>query len=99
MKQRIITATFLIALLLLLLFSGGIVTTMVAIFVIAWSVHEEYDALQKAGHRPIAWPTWLGMVASIPLTMLWGNKVLFPVFMGVCLLTFICATFRKDPVL
>lgn len=99
MKQRIITAAFLVAILLVFLFAGGVVASVMAAVFIVWSVHEEYQALSKAGHRPVAWPTWLGMAASVPLFLLGGSKVLFPVFMAVCLLTFMCATFRKDPVL
>ena len=50
-----------------------------------------------AGHRPVAWPTWLGLTLSVPLLALGGDKLLLPIAIAVCLLTLTCVIFRPEP--
>ena len=80
-----------------LLALGGVVLAAAICVIICFAVYEEFGALSKAGHRPVAWPTWVGMVISVPLLALGGAKLLLPVALGVCLVTLICVIFRRDP--
>ena len=97
MMQRIITALILIAVAAALLALGGVVMAAAIVFIICFAVHEEFRALSKAGHRPVAWPTWVGVALSVPLLALGGSKLLLPVALGVCVVTLICVIFRSEP--
>ena len=66
MVQRTTTAIGLIAFLMVLMYFGGAVMGIAAMVCICFAVHEEYHALSLAGHRPVAWPTWVGMAVSVP---------------------------------
>ena len=97
MRQRVITAIGLIAFVLVLMYFGGAVMGVAAMICLCFAVHEEYHALTLAGHRPVSWPTWLGMAACVPLVVIFGSHVLLPILMTICLLTLICVVFRSEP--
>ena len=97
MKQRIITASIMAAVAIALLAIGGVVLAAAIVGIICFAVYEEYGALTKAGHHPVSWPTWAGMVLSVPLLALGGAKLLLPVALGVCLVTVMCIVFRREP--
>ena len=95
--QRIVTgAALALAAVILMCFGGAVMATAVLVC-ICIAMHEEYHALTVAGNRPVSWPTWVGVVLSIPLSILGGTKVLAPLIMGVFLLTAICVVFRSEP--
>ena len=97
MTQRVITAVGLILLAIALMYFGGAVMAVAAMVCICFAVHEEYHALSLAGHRPVSWPTWVGLTVSIPLTLLLGIGVVVPILMAVLLVTAICVIFREEP--
>ena len=97
MKQRVITAAIMAAVAIALLAIGGVVLAAALVAIICFAVYEEYGALAKAGHHPLSWPTWAGMVLSVPLLALGGAKLLIPVAIGVALLTVGCIIFRREP--
>ena len=97
MMQRIVTGLGLVALVAVLLYFGGAVMGFAALVCICFAVHEEYGALTLAGHRPVAWPTWTGMILALPLTMACGTKVIWPLMMAVCIVTMACVLFRGQP--
>ena len=97
MTQRIITALILAAVAVVLLTLGGVVMAAAVVLVICFAVHEEFRALSMAGHRPVAWPTWVGVVLSVPLLALGGDKLLLPIAIAVCLVTLVCVIFRAEP--
>lgn len=97
MKQRILTGVILIAVAAALLALGGVVTAAAIVLIICFAVHEEYSALAKAGHRPVAWPTWIGLALSVPLLALGGARLLIPVALAVMLVTLLCVIFRHEP--
>lgn len=97
MKKRIITGALLIALLIVLLAFGGVVMAAAALVCVCIAMQEEYHALKVAGNRPVAWPTWVGMALSIPLSTLFGTETLIPLMMSAFLLTAICVMFRPEP--
>ena len=97
MKKRVITGTLLALLLVVLLAFGGVVMAVAALVCVCIAMQEEYHALTVAGNRPVAWPTWVGVALSIPLSMLCGTQVLIPLVMGAFLVTVICVVFRSEP--
>ena len=97
MKQRTITAAIMAAVAVALLALGGVVLAAAIVAIICFAVYEEYSALSKAGHHPLAWPTWTGMVLSVPLLALGGAKLLIPVAISVALVTVACIIFRREP--
>ena len=89
MKQRIITAAIMASVAIALLAIGGVVLAAAIVAIICFAVYEEYSALNKAGHHPLAWPTWAGLALSVPRLAIGGAKrlpsvtgILVP-FMGV----------------
>lgn len=97
MTQRVITALILAAVGVALLALGGVVMAAAIVLVICFAVYEEFHALSMAGHRPVTWPTWAGIVLSVPLLALGGDKLLIPIATAVCLLTLTCVIFRREP--
>ena len=97
MKQRVITALILTAVAVALLAIGGVVLAAAIVAIICFAVYEEYGALQKAGHHPLSWPTWLGLALCVPLLAIGGAKLLIAVAIGVALLTIACVIFRREP--
>jgi len=97
LTQRIITASILAAVAATLLALGGVVMAAAVVLVICFAVYEEFRALAMAGHRPVAWPTWLGVVLSVPLLALGGDKLLIPIAVAVCVVTLTCVIFRAEP--
>ena len=97
MKQRIITASILASVAVALLAWGGVVLGAAIVAIICFAVYEEYSALTRAGHHPLSWPTWAGVVLSVPLMAIGGTKMLIPVAIGVALVTLACIIFRREP--
>ena len=97
MMQRTVTGLSLTALVAVLIYLGGTVFSIAALICICFAVHEEYHALTLAGHRPIAWPTWVGMILTLILTLTCGSKVIFPLMLAICMLTEGCVLFRPQP--
>ena len=95
--QRLKTASVLIVLLGIVLALGGWVLGVAIMACICIALREEFHALTVAGHRPIQWPTWVGMVASIPLVLIHSSKAIVPLLLFQCLLTIICVAFREKP--
>ena len=97
MTQRIITALIMAAVGVLLLALGGVVMAAAVVAVICFALYEEFRALSLAGHRPVAWPTWVGTVLSVPLAGFGLERLLIPLAVAVCLVTLTCVIFRAEP--
>lgn len=85
MKQRTITGVLLSGMLAVLLWLPGWCMALATLICIGFAVHEENQALQKAGHHLVTWPTWAAMVLSIPLTHLLTQKVMIPLIVAALL--------------
>ena len=70
MTTRILTGVGLVALLAFAVYMGGWVFSVLFMASLVLAIYEVYRALTKAGHRPVQWPTWVCMAASIPLFVL-----------------------------
>ncbi len=97
MTQRIVTGVILSAGAVLLIYFGGVVFAIAGVLCFAFALYEEYNALNTAGHRPVAWPTWVAMAVSIPLSLGLGAKVVIPILMAASLITIVCVLFRAEP--
>ncbi len=97
MKERTITGLLLTALLAVLLWLPGWCMAIAVLICISFAVHEEMQALTKAGHRIVVWPTWAAMILSIPLTYLLSQKVMIPLVGAALLIMTVQVLFRKEP--
>ncbi len=101
MLQRVITGTLMIIGLAVVLYLGGWVFAVVAMAAICLAMREEFHALAVAGHRPVWWPTFVCMVASIPLMLLSSDtrliSLLLTLMLGNCLMVLIWVIFREEP--
>ena len=96
MKQRTLTGILLALTALVLLWIGGVVLSVAVAAMICVGIYEEFHALAQAGHRPVSWPTWAGVVLIV---VLGGGKAVLPLMLVVCMLTLVCVIFRKNPLL
>ena len=97
MRQKTIVGLIMAAGAALMIAVGGWVMALIVLVLICFGVQEEFHALAQAGHRPVAWPTWIGMIVPLPLTLLIGPKMILPVIMAICPMTMTCVIFRSDP--
>jgi len=97
MKQRTITGVLLSGMLAVLLWLPGWCMALATLICIGFAVREENQALQKAGHHLVTWPTWAAMVLSIPLTHLLTQKVMIPLIVAALLAMTVQVLFRKEP--
>ncbi len=97
MKQRFITGVMLTALLAVMLWLPGWCMALAVLICVSFAVREEMQALSKAGHRIVVWPTWTAMVLSIPLTHFLGEKVMVPLIGAALLAMIVQVLFRKEP--
>lgn len=70
MTARILTGAALLILLFFALYFGGWVFSLLWIACVCISLHEVFHALSTAGHRLVAWPTWLALLLAIPSFLL-----------------------------
>ena len=97
MKQRTITGAMLTILLVVLLWLPGWCMAAATLICVSFAVREEMQALKKAGHRLVVWPTWTAMALSIPLTILLSQKVMIPLVGAALLAMTVQVLFREEP--
>ena len=97
MKQRFITGLGLVAFLAINLWLPNWCMALATLVCISFAVWEEYHALVTAGHRVVSWPTWVALGASIPLTLLFGVKVIIPFLAAALFMMVTVILFRKEP--
>ena len=97
MRQRTRTGLLLTALLAVMLWLPGWCMAVAVMICISFAVHEEMNALTRAGHHLVIWPTWAAMILSIPLTILLSQKVMVPLIVAALLVMTVQVLFRKEP--
>ncbi len=97
MKQRVITGTLLILLLVTMLVLPGWCMALATLISVGLATWEEYHALVTAGHRVVSWPTWVCLGVSIPMTHFFGAKVMVPLLALDVLVTVTIILFREEP--
>ena len=97
MKQRFITGALLVIFLAVMLWLPNWCMALATLICVGFAVWEEYHALTLAKHRVVAWPTWLCMVASIPMTHFFTAKVVVPLLAASLLAMVVQILFREEP--
>ncbi len=97
MKQRVITGALLCLLLITLLCLPGWCMALAALICVGFATWEEYHALTLAGHRVVSWPAWVILVGSVPLTHLFGTRMIIPLMAIALLLMSVQIIFREQP--
>ena len=97
MKQRFITGLMLTAFLAINLWLPNWCMALATLVCICFAVWEEYHALSIAGHRVVTWPTWVILGVSMPLTWLFGVKVIVPLLALALFIMITQILFRKEP--
>ena len=97
MKQRLITGLGLTAFLAVCLWAPNWCMALATLICICFAVWEEYHALETAGHRVVSWPTWMIMATSVPMTLLFGVKVIVPLLAAALFLMVTQILFRTEP--
>ena len=97
MKQRFFTGLGLIIFLAVLLWLPNWCMALATLICISFAVWEEYHALVTAGHRVVSWPTWVALGVSVPLTLLFGVKIIVPLLAAELFIMVATILFRKEP--
>lgn len=101
MTTRIITGVGLLALLLFALYMGGWVFAVLWTGAVCIALWEMFHALAAAGHRPVAWPTWAALIASIPcflmLTASDAITILLAILYTTLMVVSLLVMFRHEP--
>ena len=98
MTQRIITGVCLTLVLAAALWIGGLGFSIPYTVTLCLSVYEMIKAMATAGHRPVAWPCWLCVAASVPLFHFMGSVgLLMPLVGGAYMLIAAVVIFRDEP--
>ena len=97
MRQRFITGAGLVIFLAVCLWAPNWCMALATLVCVGFAVWEEYHALVTAGHRVVSWPTWVSLGISVPLTILFGMKIIIPLLTLAlfCMVTQIL--FRSEP--
>ncbi len=101
MTTRIITGAGLLIFLLAVLYLGGWFFSVAWIAAVLIAVAEEFSVLTKAGHRPVAWPTWAALIVSIPCFLMLDHVEAISILLAVVTVTFfvvcVIVLFRSNP--
>ena len=95
MKQRFITGLLLSAFLAINLWLPNWCMALATLVCICFAIWEEYHALATAGHHVVSWPTWIIVGVSLPLTWLFGVKVIVPLLALGLFMMITVILFRK----
>lgn len=96
MAQRIVTGLLLTALLAVMLWLPPWCMATAVLICTGFAVWEEYHALSTAGCQITAWPTWGALIASIPMTMHFGHKVMVPLMALALSAMIVQIIFRRE---
>ena len=95
--KRFITGLALVAFLAINLWAPNWCMALATLICISFAVWEEYHALVTAGHQVVSWPTWVILATSVPLTLLFGVKVIVPLLAAALFIMIIQILFRREP--
>ena len=96
-KQRLVTAVALIALVVTMLAVGGWPLALMVGVCLALALHEEYAAFAAKGHRPVRWPGYASLAASVPLLIYFSSTAFSTVLMAFSIAVLLCVMTRKEP--
>ena len=97
MKTRIITGAILILALAFAIYVGGWICSTICIIAIGIAQYEMIRALRAHGHQVVRWPIWAATIASIPVFMLYDNRMLLVILVATTIITTAYVLFHKEP--
>lgn len=101
MTTRILTGIALLALLFAALYFGGWVFSVLWVASVCIAMYEEFHALYRAGHRPVAWPSWVALIIAVPGFLLLREMAGMPLLLMLILFTMVMVSagvfFRPEP--
>lgn len=101
MTQRILTGALLLILLMMALYFGGWVFSILWVASVCIAMYEVFNCLAAADHRPVAWPTWLALIIAIPgfllLTQVESLLLLVILVAATIFLVSVLVMFRNEP--
>ncbi|MDD2428662.1 MAG: phosphatidate cytidylyltransferase [Eubacteriales bacterium] len=101
MATRILTGVGLIGVVAFALYMGGWVFSVLWVAAVSFAMAEVFHAFAQAGHRPVAWPSWVCLIISIPSFMLLTEATSLVLLVVTMFLTFLVVAFvvmfRRDP--
>ncbi len=95
--QRVITALFLVTILVLVLWAGGWVFALTVCLCVGIAIHEMHSALRLGGHHPVSWVAYAGLALSIPLMLLYPAQAIIPVLTVLCFCVLVQVMRRENP--
>jgi len=96
-KTRVITGAALMAALAFAIWMGGWVASVICILAIGVAQYEMIRALRQRGHQVVRWPVWAATVLSVPIFLLWDNKLLLPTVVVTALIITVYVLFHGEP--
>ncbi|MBQ2028583.1 MAG: phosphatidate cytidylyltransferase [Clostridia bacterium] len=97
MKTRIITGSILILALAFAIYVGGWICSTICIIAIGIAQYEMIRALRDHGHQVVRWPIWAATIASIPVFMVYDNRMLLVILVATTIITTAYVLFHKEP--
>ncbi|MBQ7455415.1 MAG: phosphatidate cytidylyltransferase [Clostridia bacterium] len=97
MKTRIITGAILICALAFAIFMGGWVASVIIIVAVFIAEYEMIRALTEHGHQVVRWPVWAATALSIPIFLLYDDRLLLPIVIVTALIITTYVLFHGQP--
>ncbi len=83
--------------LIILLSLGGWAFALAAFLALSIAILEELRALEKCGHHPVWWVSFVGLALSVPLMLNYSYSVLIPLLTLLSFCVLLQVMRRKDP--
>lgn len=97
LKTRVITGAVLILALAFAIYMGGWAASVICVIAVGIAQYEMMRALRQFGHQNVRWPVWVATVVSIPIFLLYDNKLLLPIVVATALITIVYVLFHGEP--
>ena len=97
MKTRIVTGAILICALAFAIYMGGWVAAVIIILAVSVAQYEQIRALTRHGHQVVRWPVWAATALSIPIFLLYDNRLLLPIVIATALIITAYVLFHGQP--
>ena len=97
MTQRIITASALIAVVVLFFFLGPVAASLLVLGCTLLALVEELRVLRGAGHRVPRWPSWVALLAGAPALAFFSTRAVMPLLVLMLLVNAVRVIFGPEP--
>ena len=97
LKTRVITGAVLTLVFVFAICMGGWITSVIFIAAVGIAQYEMMRALRQRGHQNVRWPVWVATVVSIPIFLLFDNRLLVPIVAVTALIIIAYVLFHGEP--